>query len=321
MRAKQSLCLLMALTCIALCHCKEAEEALRDPCPRVRRQAILAMAASGQASADALAGMLRDKDRVVRRTAARVLLQLGKPAMPALLKATGNSDMVVRRMAVQAVAGMGAEAVPRLAKALKDEEPLVRQAAAVALARVRPGTEEILKLLETAAKDDDPTVQAAAQRGVDHFFDIAESVRLPKDNWAFCLDPKKEGKDKGWFKPDFDDKKWRRLTIETAWQNHGIQYIGTAWYRRIVDAPKFKNANRIVLRFEGVDECAWVWVNGQYAGEHDIGPKGWNIPFRLDVTNLIRQGRKNQITVRAMNTAAAGGIWRPVYLQVLRMRE
>ena len=321
MRSRQCLRVLMALAAIALTHCEEADQSLRDPNPRVRRRAILAVAATGQASVDVLASMLNDKDMVVRRTAARVLLQLGEPARPVFLRAIGNSDMVVRRIAVLAVAGAGPEAVPYLAKALKDKEPLVRLGAVNALAAVRPGTEEILGLLEGATQDEDARVQAAARTAADNFFDATQSIRLPADKWAFKLDPKKQGRAKAWFKPDFDDGKWRRLSIETAWQNHGIKYTGTAWYRRTIDVPKIANAKRIVLRFEGVDECAWVWVNGQYAGEHDIGPKGWNVPFRLDVTKLIRLGRPNHITVCAMNTAAAGGIWRPVHLQVLEMRK
>jgi len=67
-----------------------------------------------------------------------------------------------------------------------------------------------------------------------------------------------------------------------------------------------------------VDECAWVWVNGQYVGQHDIGPVGWDQPFRLDITKNVTWGQKNQITVRAMNTAMAGGIWRPVVIEVLK---
>jgi hypothetical protein len=70
--------------------------------------------------------------------------------------------------------------------------------------------------------------------------------------------------------------------------------------------------------FGGVDECAWVWINGKYAGDHDIGPNGWNVPFYLDITDLLNWGGKNQITVRAMNTAHAGGIWRPVTIEVLK---
>ena len=108
---------------------------------------------------------------------------------------------------------------------------------------------------------------------------------------------------------------WRRLR---AWQKAGVQYIGVAWYRRTIDLPAKPKHVAVEMRFKGVDECAWVWVNGVYVGDHDLGPTGWDKEFTLDVTKELKWGAKNQITVRAMNTAHAGGIWRPVVIEVLQ---
>ncbi len=75
------------------------------------------------------------------------------------------------------------------------------------------------------------------------------------------------------------------------------------------------------MHFRGVDEQGWVWINGEYAGEHEMGPSGWNVPFSLDVTGLVEWGETNHITVRAENTRAAGGIWRPVTIDFLKIRD
>ena len=58
---------------------------------------------------------------------------------------------------------------------------------------------------------------------------------------------------------------------------------------------------------------------GSHAGQHDIGPDGWTVPFCLDVTAFLKWGQENQITVRVLNTAQAGGIWKPVTLEVLKL--
>ena len=121
-----------------------------------------------------------------------------------------------------------------------------------------------------------------------------------------------------WAGVDFDDSQWATISIEQAWQKAGYDYVGVAWYRRWVELSPKPDCVAAELVFKGVDECAWVWVNGVYVGDHDLGPSGWNLPFRLDVTDELKWGEKNLIVVRAMNTVGAGGVWRPVFLDVLR---
>jgi len=77
--------------------------------------------------------------------------------------------------------------------------------------------------------------------------------------------------------------------------------------------------NAVELSFEGVDEAAWIWVNGQYAGQHDIGPSGRDVPFRIDITPFLKWNTENQITVRVLNATLKGGIWKPVTLEVIRL--
>ena len=74
----------------------------------------------------------------------------------------------------------------------------------------------------------------------------------------------------------------------------------------------------VELYFRGVDESAWVWLNGKYVGQHDLGPSGWDKPFHLDVTGEILWGKENVLAVRVEDTQYGGGIWRPVSVEILK---
>ncbi|MCB2456523.1 hypothetical protein KQ691_15815, partial [Listeria monocytogenes] len=51
---------------------------------------------------------------------------------------------------------------------------------------------------------------------------------------------------------------------------------------------------RYVLRFEGVDSCANVWLNGTELGV----VAGSRLPAELDVTDVVRRDRPNVLAVR-----------------------
>lgn len=286
-----------------------------------RRMALLQIKSQGAQAIAQLTGALQDRDPLVARTAARLLVRCGKPALAALKQTLQTDDVLVRRTVLMGLCDFGPEAVELLADALKAEHPLVRQAAVFSLGRVRPRSAQVRELLDEAGKDENTIVSEAALFAARSSYVTVQAIRLPAEGWKFRLDPERIGKDQKWFAPDLDDSGWDDIGIEKAWTQLGYDYIGVAWYRRTIELPARPESDKVELHFEGVDECAWVWVNGQYAGEHDIGPAGWNKPFSLDVTDLLRWGGENQITVRAMNTAMAGGIWRPVTIMVLELAE
>ncbi|MBI3922688.1 MAG: beta galactosidase jelly roll domain-containing protein, partial [Armatimonadetes bacterium] len=121
-----------------------------------------------------------------------------------------------------------------------------------------------------------------------------------------------------WFEPTFDDSTWLPISIESAWEEQGQKYDGIAWYRGSFDLPAKSEQLAAEIAFGGVDEIAWVWISGQYVGQHDLGTEGWDKPFTLDVTKELKWGQKNQITVRVYDSAYAGGIWKPVKIEVLK---
>ncbi|MFO8078815.1 MAG: HEAT repeat domain-containing protein [Armatimonadota bacterium] len=274
----------------------------------------------GDPSVKVLAEAIDHDDPLVARTAARLLPAKGTKARMPLGRALRHEDMLVRRSAAMNLGALGSEGVELVERALRDRDELVRQGAVYALMQM-PKTAEVVELLERAREDGAQSVRNAALLATRSAYQTVGSIPLPAEGWRFRLDPDRVGRDECWFAADLDDSDWDEIAIEQAWQDAGYEYVGVAWYRRTIELPDRAPPARASLAFEGVDESAWVWVNGEFAGEHDVGPSGWNKPFRVDVTELLRWGRENQITVRAMNTAHAGGIWRPVSIVLLETRE
>ncbi len=300
-----------------------------------RRAALMQCADGGPEAIARLAEALNEDNLVLRRTAVRVLGELGAQAKEALGRALGNEDVVVRRTALWAICGMPeVDAVPYLSRALEDDQGLVRQSAVEQLAEIEARSDAVIALLKVAQQDSMDSVRKVAssalwpfrgeriplreRKDYDHDITLVRSIPLPKDGWRFRLDPGCDGHLKNWFLPEFKDAAWDLTAIEQAWQEGGYEHVGVAWYRRWIELPEKPQYTAVELSFKGVDECAWVWVNGTYVGEHDVGPEGWNLPFLLNITEELEWGEKNQITVRAMNTQHAGGIWRPVAIEVLQ---
>ncbi|MCS7263585.1 MAG: beta-galactosidase [Armatimonadetes bacterium] len=107
-------------------------------------------------------------------------------------------------------------------------------------------------------------------------------------------------------KIDFEDSSWTKVQI-----GHGHQIeIGAkdcAWFRTEFELDKIEPD--LMLLFEGVDDNAWVWLNGKKVGEHF----GWDEPFILPVSKAVKVGR-NILVVGVENRDGPGGIYAPVRL-------
>ena len=304
-----------------------------DAGPAQRRLKLLERAGPGRVPV--LTKALEDENVIVRRTAARLLGELGEPAAAALATTQQDVDPLVRRIGLAAICRLGGGgALAAVEHALTDSSAMVRLAAVQHLETMKPRTETVLALLNRAGSDPEDKVRRIATRATwpfhrespsirdhqqtDRDITVAQTIPLPRDGWQFALDPLRTGHRQEWYEPEFDDSGWDTISIEQAWQAAGYDYVGVSWYRRAIEVPPEVEHLAVDLHFGGVDESAWVWLNGVYVGQHDVGPSGWNDPFRLDITGEIQWGTTNHLVVRAMNTAHAGGIWQPVSLEVLR---
>lgn len=89
------------------------------------------------------------------------------------------------------------------------------------------------------------------------------------------------------------------------------------WYRRELPVPALAPGERLVLHLDAVDWACSVRVNGVAVAEHT----GAYLPFSADVTDALRPGEKNVLTVcvhdpsdagtqlRGKQRLARGGIW------------
>lgn len=103
---------------------------------------------------------------------------------------------------------------------------------------------------------------------------------------------------------DLADNDWEKVAIPHTWNvkdtfdDEPGYRRGAGWYRRdLTLGPKLKN-KRIFLYFEGVNQVADVYVNGQKAGRHI----GGYTAFAFDITGLVKFGARNLIAVRADNS-------------------
>jgi beta-galactosidase len=131
--------------------------------------------------------------------------------------------------------------------------------------------------------------------------------------WRFRLSPVADV-DTEFSRPDFDDTDWDLLRVPSHWQLGGygapiytnVRYPfpldpprvptnnPTGDYRILFNAPPADVRDHVVLRFEGVDSLARVWLNG-----HDIGiTSGSRLPTEFDITSAIDLEGPNLLAVR-----------------------
>ena len=136
-------------------------------------------------------------------------------------------------------------------------------------------------------------------------------------------------------RPEFDDSAWRTLNLPQDWaeelpfvndamtRGHGYKPLGmrfpetsVGWYRREFEIPASDLGRRIVLEFDGAFRDVMVFANGCYIGRNDEGYTA----FRFDLTDFIRYGQQNCITVRVQASYGEGwfyegaGIYRHLWL-------
>ncbi|WP_406289069.1 glycoside hydrolase family 2 TIM barrel-domain containing protein [Streptomyces sp. NBC_00209] len=133
--------------------------------------------------------------------------------------------------------------------------------------------------------------------------------------WAFRLSPRADGEDTSFVRPEFDASGWAAVAVPGHWVLQGAG--GAPAYTNVVypfpvDPPRVPSENptgdhlRVfelpgdwpdgggsVLRFDGVESAARVWLNGVELGDF----KGSRLPHEFAVGELLRPGA-NVLAVR-----------------------
>lgn len=153
--------------------------------------------------------------------------------------------------------------------------------------------------------------------------------------WAFALDPRKAGEQKGWYLEATGSRSWDQVTVPHCFSSDPRYqfYTGTVWYRRSF-SWQTQPGKRVLLHFDASYYATTVWINDKKAGSHE----GGYTPFSFDVTDLLKAG-ENLIAVSVDNDTWQegtipgskdgnspndpfmgwinyGGLTRPVYLTV-----
>ena len=247
-----------------------------------------------------------------------------------------SKDPEIRRYALYLIVKKDpVSALGRLEKMCFDPDPHVRKTAVAPLPQLARKNKRALKLLERiAAKEEVPEIRKIAAQASWPFhreikllrndptwdYEVKTVASIPLENleWRFCTDPGQNGHLKGFFKNSFKDTLWKKIRMG-VWEKQGFPgYDGVAWYKIRFTMPPKIPCNAVEIVFEGVDESAWVWLNGTYLGAHDMGPAGWNVPFAVDCRKEILWGKENILTVRVYDAAFSGGIYKPVRVDILK---
>ena len=131
--------------------------------------------------------------------------------------------------------------------------------------------------------------------------------------WRFRLSASATAEDESFARPGFDASRWDVLPVPCHWplQGHGRPAYTNVRYPFPVDPPHVPTENptgdhlrhfdlpddwpggAAVLRFDGVESCARVWLNGEELGVF----KGSRLPTEFEVGELLRP-RGNVLAVR-----------------------
>ena len=83
------------------------------------------------------------------------------------------------------------------------------------------------------------------------------------------------------------------FNVQPAWPKD----LARGWYRRTFTINPSWNNKRIFIRFDAVRAVCEVFINGKSAGKNDDG----FLPFRFDITNLVRRNQPNDLLVKVTN--------------------
>lgn len=124
-------------------------------------------------------------------------------------------------------------------------------------------------------------------------------------HWRFRLEVDGPHPQRHYSAPDFDDTDWSTLSIGRAWEDQGYAgYDAGAWYRTTITVAA-DSVRPVLMAFGGVDNDAFVYVNGRLVGQHH----SWDLPFILDVSDHVVRDGENVVALYVYDGANMGGVY------------
>lgn len=144
--------------------------------------------------------------------------------------------------------------------------------------------------------------------------------------WDFTTDPYNNGLFEQWYLPAATNPSkspsWKKMSTTSSWEIQGLQddqargYNGYAWYQTTATIPAEYEGKKLTLFIGAVNNKAWVWVNDKLAGSvpfHEYWMR-WKYHHEIDLTDYLKAGQTNTITIRVWNDQDAGGIFRRCFI-------
>jgi hypothetical protein len=151
---------------------------------------------------------------------------------------------------------------------------------------------------------------------------LPNQLPAPLGPWTFRKDPTDQGLKDNWFAANANTADWISVRVPAFWAETkpAGNYQGYGWYRTTFAVPEDWKGKTLRLLFAGVDEQAWIYVNGKLVKEHSEKSEGksfgvlWEEAFNAEVhPENLNYGKPNVLVVRVYNSIGNGGIWRPVF--------
>ena len=137
-------------------------------------------------------------------------------------------------------------------------------------------------------------------------------------DWRFhwCGEPAQ--RPQGFERPDFDDSDWQTIDVPSCveMRGYGVPHYANVTYPHYKDPPIIRDAvsgatnynpvssyrrtfavpgdwkgRRVILRFDGVDSAAYVWLNGTFVGYTEDA----RLPAEFDVTDALEMDAQQRV--------------------------
>ncbi len=167
-------------------------------------------------------------------------------------------------------------------------------------------------------------------------------VKLPLE-WAFIRDPRNIGLKKNYaavpvdltfwnaargtytldLRKDYRVNEWEMLTTDLYMQAQGVRnpdrqsYTGYGWYRTEVEIPVNREKERVHIRFPGLFNECWLYINGKEVAHRQQKKLWWQNDYRfewdVDLTGRMKPG-KNSIALRVDSRHHQAGMFRRPFI-------
>ncbi len=122
------------------------------------------------------------------------------------------------------------------------------------------------------------------------------------------------GERAGWYRPGFDDRGWRTVSVPDRWTRRGLRLQGIGWYRTTFDLALPPGADApIGLYIPQAQDKVAIWLNGLLIGHYwqGVGPQHL---FYLPA-GLLREHGRNTLALAVWNRGHDGGLTGGLSLQ------